>query len=758
MPSRPGVIVILAACLVAGAGCRPAAPEVRYVGAATCSTCHAAVAAQWQRSHHALAMQEPTDTTVLGDFDDATFTYAGTTTTFSKQEGRFRVRTDGPDGRLHDYPVAYTFGATPLQQYLLPLPGGRLQALSIAWDSRPARTGGQRWFHLYPGEAVTAGDLLHWTGPFQNWNHLCADCHSTNLKKNYDPQRRVFETTWTDLNVACEACHGPASAHLGWAAAPDTTARTARDRGLVVDLGVDAWSWRIDPATGIAARTAPRPPDVLIETCSRCHARRTVLTEDPPFGTPFLDTYRPDLLEAPLYHADGQIRDEVYVYGSFLQSKMYRAGVTCINCHEPHGLQLRATGNALCGQCHSAANYDTTAHHRHAPGTPGAQCVNCHMPATTYMQVDPRRDHGFKVPRPDLTEPVGVPNACNGCHTGQSSAWAARHIAQWFGPARPPAFAPAFHAAETGTPDAGTRLLAVAQDSTWPVIVRASALQRLAPYLDPTGLPAVRRAVHHEAPLIRLAAVALLERLPPEDRWAEAAPLLRDPLRAVRLEAARVLAPVAGRVRLTGAGHAALDAAVREYSHALTIHADRPSAQVSLGLLYAAQGHFEAAEAAYRTALSLAPGFTQASVNLADLYRMQQRDDEGRRVLEAGLAVTPDDAALHHTLGLLLVRLGRSPEALEALGKAHTLQPENTRYRYVYAVALNGAGRPDKALALLEATPPAEAANRDLLLLRAMLYRDRGRRTDALSLAHRILALAPSDPQARQLVAQLEQE
>ena len=180
-------------------------PSASYIGSEACAGCHSAEAASWKGSQHAGAMAKASDRTVLGRFEQTTFTYAGITSTFHKRDGRFYVRTDGGDGKLTDFEVGYTFGLYPLQQYLIPMPGGRLQALSIAWDARPKAAGGQRWFHLYPNQPMPHTDPLHWTRHNQNWNYMCADCHSTNLRANYDLQSDCYATTWSEINVSCEA-------------------------------------------------------------------------------------------------------------------------------------------------------------------------------------------------------------------------------------------------------------------------------------------------------------------------------------------------------------------------------------------------------------------------------------------------------------------------------------------------------------------------------------------------------------------------
>jgi hypothetical protein len=185
-------------------------------------------------------------------------------------------------------------------------------------------------------------------------------------------------------------------------------------------------------------------PGVEIEVCAACHARRQSLTSQSSApGDRFLDNFVPALLRTGLYHADGQILDEVYVYGSFLQSRMHGAGVRCTDCHERHRLGILAEGNALCTRCHNPegtprfptlkpGQFDSPAHHFHRDGSDGAQCANCHMPARTYMGVDPRRDHSFRVPRPDLSARLGTPNACTLCHDDKTDAWATEQVRAWY--------------------------------------------------------------------------------------------------------------------------------------------------------------------------------------------------------------------------------------------------------------------------------------------------------------------------------------
>jgi tetratricopeptide (TPR) repeat protein len=734
-----------------------------FVGEPSCTPCHEGQTKAWRESHHARAMAAATDATVLGDFDGASLTYAGITSTFSKRDGKFFVRTDGPDGQLHDYEIAYTFGFAPLQQYLVAFPGGRYQCLPIAWDTRPKETGGQKWFHLYPAERITSTDPLHWTGPNQNWNYMCADCHSTNLVRNFDLAANSYKTTWSEINVSCETCHGPGSAHVKWAEDRKKRGFTGRDdstMGLDVQglRAVDYSGFGVGDASSLASRPVDRTrQQAEVQACAPCHSRRGPITAVPDIGRTFLDGYRPALLDDGLYYADGQILEEVYEYGSFTQSQMYAAGVTCSDCHNAHSLKQRGTGNNVCGHCHLPLTYDTAAHHHHKQGTDAARCASCHMRTTTYMVVDPRYDHSFRVPRVDYTLKYGVPNACTTpCHADKSAKWSNDAVIKWYGPERKRGneYVAALDAARRGLPESEKSLRGAILTPAFPAIARATALGLLGDYYSPASIDAVQAGLADPDPLVRSAAARTLASLEPPDRVRLGRPLLTDPVRLVRAWAASSLAGTSPGL-LTQDESAALARATGEYLALEMAVAERPEAHLNLSSLYMRQGRPREAEAALQTALRLDSRNVPARVNLADVYRSEGREADGEKLLAEAVRLDPTAGEAAHALGLLYVRQGRRDEAMALLERAYRQRPGIPRYGYVYAVALHDAGSVEQAIAVLAAVHTARPSDADTLAALAMFERDRGRLREALGWAEKLAAVRPDDPGARDLVNQL---
>jgi tetratricopeptide (TPR) repeat protein len=536
---------------------------------------------------------------------------------------------------------------------------------------------------------------------------------------------------------------------VDWAEKKPGWEQLAGNKGLTIVLderrGVH---WQADARTGTAQRSITRESNTEIGMCARCHARRSVISSGYVHGEPLLDHYLPRLLDAGMYYPDGQIEDEVYVYGSFLQSRMHQAGVTCSDCHEPHSLQLRQPGSGVCLQCHAADKFATAAHHFHKPESAGASCVECHMPPRDYMVVDPRHDHSFRIPRPDLSVTLGTPNACNVCHTDKSAQWAATQVQDWYGrvPQGLQNWAGTFAASRGGDPRAGEPLLQLIRETGTPAIARATALSQVGPYLDAQSLEVLTEGLWDDDPGVRAATAAMLEQLPVGLRVQLAFPLLQDDVRAVRIEAARILAAVpAGD--LDDRQQALLEQGIQEFIASQLASADRPEAQTNLGNLYTQRGQLQQAEQAYRTAIELNPAYTPAWVNLADYYRGREDEAATEKTLRAAIAGMPDVADLHYALGLSLIRQQQAAAAVTELQQAATLNPDSARYIYVYAVALNSTGKPDEALLVLQGAHNRFPNNTDILGALVAFNRDQGNTAAASRYTNKLQALLPAAPQ-----------
>lgn len=737
-----------------------------FVGSETCAGCHQTEARLWSASQHKVAMQHATEKTVLGNFNDANFDHYGVHSRFFRKDGKFLVETDGPDGALAVYEVKYTFGVDPLQQYLVEFPDGRVQALSIAWDSRPHDKGGQRWFHIYPNEEIKHDDVLHWTKLNQNWNFMCAECHSTGVRKNYDAKADRFATNWSEISVGCEACHGQGSRHTAWAHKQQSWwpfgKREDSTKGLLTMLDErQGVTWPIDPQTGIGRRSVvPATLRKEVETCGLCHARRAGFHEDWLPGQWLSQTHVVEPLARTTYHSDGQIRDveEPYNYTPFKQGKMFAAGVTCSDCHEPHSAKLRAPGEGVCLQCHAPDKFANVKHHHHGGVEPQPTCISCHMQTRTYMVVDPRHDHTFRVPRPDLSVTLGTPNACNDCHHDKPADWAAAAVEQWFGPDRKSfqTYGAAFHAARTDAADAAALLGIIAADKNVPAVARASALSELASRVSPANVTAARNGLSDPDPMVRIGALDMLANLPAAQIWPLVSPLLTDPVRGVRIRTVSLLAavPVA---RQPQADRARFDQAAAEFVDAQHENAERPEARTTLANFFAQRGQSADAEAEYKAALRLSPQYTVAAVNLADLYRQLGRDDQGENVLRAAIATPARDAALHHALGLTLTRLKRPDDALVEFQKATELEPDNPQYIYVYGVALHSAGRTDDAITVLKKALTSHPNDRSILTALISFSRTNGDAESALTYAQHLAVITPNDPSLTKLIDDLRQ-
>ena len=726
-----------------------------YVPASTCEGCHQKATDAWADSDHAWAMRPATEKWILGAFDDKVFSDGAVSARFFRQGGSYFVETEGDDGEPEKFRIAYTFGYFPLQQYLVQFPGGRLQALTIAWDSRNREDGGQRWFSLYPGERFAPDDALHWTGRYQNWNAMCADCHSTNLGMNYDSQTDTFATTWQEQNVGCQGCHGPGRDHLEWAG---NRQGNTNDRLTAAEMGL-----KLDFSTMDGKQ--------VVEACAYCHSRREPLKDGHHAQENYLDKALPATLRPDLYYPDGQILGEVYVYGSFTQSKMAAAGVSCLDCHDPHTTELLAEGDGVCLQCHNdspparfpslnAGDYASETHHRHALGSEGAMCVNCHMPEKTYMVVDPRRDHSFRIPRPDLTLSTGSPNACNECHDDKTAEWAVSTIDGWFeSPRRPKHFAQALSAFRQAEADAFFRLAGLIRDPDAPAIARATAAEHLAGFGSQARWE-FRSGLLATAPLVQAYSANSVAMLPTEDRvsWLQRQ-LAPDQPGAVRDQAIRALAGV-DIGEFPEESRARIESLKSDYERRLHELATLPGTRLNLAVYLQREGRHSEAIEHYQRALSMDAAFTPARVNLATLASEQGRMDLATNVLAEGVDRTEIPAAdrghMAYLLALIFVERGDLSEALFRFEQAGLLAPENPRVAYNHGLVLVRMRRLETAEQVLLEGLKRHSTDPGLLNAMVFLTMQQGRLSETLNWARRLKAASPQDPQAERLIRDLE--
>ncbi|MCB0649954.1 MAG: tetratricopeptide repeat protein [Saprospiraceae bacterium] len=692
-----------------------------FAGTESCISCHQQEYLSWKGSHHDQAMKMADSVTVLGNFDNATFVHKKITTRFFKKGNDFYVNTPGQDGKPHDYKIIYTFGFFPLQQYIVSFPNGAYQCLDIAWDSKD-----HQWFHLQPDMNLQPDEWIHWTGGGMRWNTACADCHSTDLRKNFDDASNTFNTTFSEINVACEACHGPAGFHVGYYKKTGDTLG-----GKIPKLKMNS----------------SLPSKNLVDECARCHSRRGQLTAYYDYTGNFLDHYDPQLITQGLYEADGQILDEDYVYGSFTQSKMYHNGVSCRDCHDVHSLKLKKPGNALCLECHTTKDYNSPTHHFHQADTEASQCINCHMTGRYYMGNDFRRDHSFRVPRPDQTVAYGTPNACNNCHIDQSAQWASNFIVEKYGRKRPEHFSDLLLSGQNGNRGALKQLIG---DTQYPDIARATALNYFAAGLIPEDMDEIRLFLKDSSALVRKEAVNALNGTG-GNFTSLLLPLLKDESRLVRIAAARNMV-------MSGTAEADIDgfeAAHQEYLNSLKINADFATGQQNLALYYEAKGETNQAIAAYRKAINKDGFFNPARMNLALLLYRNGMVKEAEALYLKVTEQEPDFSYAFYMLGLLYNETGNREKAKEYMQKSCSKNPPNLRAFYNYALLLQQEKSNQSSVDILNKGLEIFPENEQLLYVKLLGEMKLDQKKEALKTCQLLLKISPDNTEYRQVLQRL---
>lgn len=627
-----------------------------YIGSLACSECHSEAFEQWKTSDHYRAMLPADETSVLGDFNNQTLEADGIISKFFKKGGKFFINTQDENGNYRDFEVLYTFGHYPLQQYLTAFDGGRLQVFRQSWDSRE-----NKWFHQYEKQKIPHKDWLHWTGNAQNWNMMCASCHSVNLQKNYDPKSDAYQTHYQEVNVACESCHGAGKKHAQ--VMKENPNFTQKNKFI---------------------KTAKNSEQEL-KMCFSCHARRGELTQFHSDFQEIMDEYIPEIPATPLYFADGQMLDEVYKYASFLQSKMYKAGVKCTDCHNPHTGKLKTTPDKLCLQCHTPF-YATQKHTFHQENTSASDCRSCHMPTRTYMGNDIRHDHNFAVPRPDLSAKYNVPNACNSCHENETALWAAQNIEKWYGKERKSHFAEDLILGSLQNEKSIEHLSKLLTDPQTPDIIRATSVHYLGGIFTRESFSLILKELHHPDPQTRYRAVMALLNFNTSEVSQQIQPLLIDKIRAVRVAAANWFLTQLGFENAQKIPN--FSQALQEFETFVLSQSDFAVGSATAGDYYVKIGQPYQAILFYERAISKDNQLNYIRLNLANLYNTTAQNEKSLQILEEALIFEPKNPQIHYYLALLFNEMNELQKSKNHFEMAMKLGMNSERLQRNYQLLL----------------------------------------------------------------------
>lgn len=738
MFNKPWILVVIAMTLFVFSGtfflqrCKPKEAENtsqqssnnEFVGDKSCKSCHSNEYKDWLQSHHFMAMQPPNDSTVFGNFDNSSFTADGVTSRFFKRDGKFFINTQGDDGNNHDYEVKYTFGFTPLQQYLVEFPEGRMQVPRVSWDTKQ-----KKWFHQYPGQKISSKDWLHWTGNAQNWNTMCASCHSTNLQKNYNIDSDSYNTTYSVINVSCESCHGPGKLHVDFVS------------------GNDYKKGKKSPGTYLKLEKGASQL-AQVNTCMPCHARKSDISASLVQSGEIMDNYIPEIPDTEHFHADGQVNDEDYIYTSFLQSKMFHRDVKCSNCHNPHSGKIIFATNQLCLQCH-AKTYDDPSHTFHPVGIEASQCKSCHMPGKIYMGVDLRHDHSFRVPRPDLSVKYATPNACTNCHTDKPAQWAADAITKWFGPERKYHFADDLIPGSKIEEGSEGHLIRLLGDTAVPSIVKATAAHYLGTIPTQNSFQALVRCLADSDAQIRYRALRSLSNFPAANWRDNVGPLLADKVRAVRIAAADLYLTFPAQ-QIPAQYSGTFSSARNELQDYLNYQADFSVGNLMIADHYLQQQDYDNAERFYLRALKKDSMMNYARLNLSTGYNAQGKNDKALEVLATAAQIDPNNDRIHYNMALLYNEMNNKTGAERSFAKAVQLKTQNPRVYYNYGLLLNEAKKFKEAETILQKGIALDPSS-EMYYALFFVYLQSNDKIKAKQMAIKLKELDPNNPDYQQL-------
>ena len=703
----------------------------RYVGDESCKKCHITEHHQWKQSDHYMSMLPANDSTVLGDFNNISFTADGVTSRFFKKGNKFFINTEGDDGKNHDFEVKYIFGYKPLQQYLVHFPGGRMQVPRLSWDVNQ-----KKWFNQYAGQNIPSHDWLHWTGNAQNWNTMCASCHSTNLHKNYDSKTDTYKTSYNIINVSCESCHGAGMNHSEYI---NSDEYKSGNKILGSYLKIHKKSGQLNQ----------------INNCAPCHARITELSAKHIDSKEIMDNYIPEIPQTEHFHADGQVDDEDYIYTSFLQSKMFSKGVKCTDCHNPHSTKLKRIDNQTCTKCHVPANFDTPKHTFHPMGSKGASCISCHMPGKIFMGNDFRHDHSFRVPRPDLSVKYGTPNACNNCHKDKSDKAMAEAIVKWYGPKRKYHFADDLIPGSQLNTNSEAHLAKLINNKTTPDIIKATAAFYLGSVSTQSSLNTLLACLKSKDAQLRYRSLRSLSNFPPQSWIESVAPLLSDKVRAVRIAAADLYITVP-KEQIASQYYEAFDKAHQELKNYLVYQTDFSVGNIMLADYYLKMQDYNNAELFYNKGLKKDSQMNYAWLNLSSAYNAQGKNELALKALESALKNDKNNERIYYNLALLYNEMNNKPAAEKSFAKAVSLKSQNPRVYYNYGLMLNANQKYKEAETVLQKGIAINPNAPELYYALTFVYMQSNNFAKAQQAATILKQLDPANPNYQQLFNNLK--
>ena len=678
-----------------------------------CMECHQDIHHHWQNSQHGQANR-----LISMALDSEPFTAKGLTT--SSEKWNFTTDDGKPIVSANDSPhhAGMAIGVEPLIQYLVAAEGGRWQTPNAAWDPKH-----KEWFDVFNDDIRTSEDWGHWSGRGMTWNTQCAFCHMTDFKKNYDIPTDTYKSKWKEMGIGCTQCHG------------DHTEKPDAKTGCLIDIAK-------------SQKIKKDHPQLTLENCASCHSRRGEFNDDFHHGKKYGDHYQLQLPTQPhLYYPDGQIKDEVYVWTSFKLSNMGHKGVSCMDCHDPHTTKLKmpVANNTLCMSCHAGGSngrvsgaivIDPATHTHHGVDSKGSSCIECHMTHTTYMGRDPRRDHGFHVPDPQMTKELGIPNACNKCHDDQDTDWAINWTNKWFGEkmhsperkrqrARTRAIAGAFNGQQESI-DALLAAYSNEPNPTW----QATLMQIMQAWAtDPRVQRIAREGVSSKESLLRASSCMVLEFSNDNDPWLR--PMLQDPVKEVRMAASWAM-----RTRL------ALDSKVRlELERSLAFAADQPAGAMRTAQLAIDAGQLDKAERWMARAISLDSTSPAARVSYAVLLGQQNKPDKALAQLQKADQLEPTNPHYSYLMALTYSELGQKGKTEEMLKKAIQLDPSHDRSHYNLGLLYAGQEKLDQAIQSILIAEQVNPTSPDYPYARATLHLRKGDKTSAFEACRTALSI-----------------